>query len=448
MGTSSSTEHNSDNGCPLCRGAGFLHPRQADGKPDYGSITPCRCTSNTEAGRRRERLVEYSGLGALRDFTFEKLAPQGRSGNSTARRRFANAYNAARQFAAEPKGWLVFTGSVGSGKTHLAAAIANARLAQDAPVLFVTVADLLDHLRAAFAPDSNTTYDRLFNEVRNATLLILDDLGMQAGTPWAQEKLDQIISYRHSHALPTIFTAEKTVNQMDARLGSRLGDPHLSQVFPIDEEAQEHALSWPEGLELQKGMSFKKFDRRVNLPSDQRANLEAAYQCAMDFAQSPSGWLVFQGVTGAGKTHLAAAIVNFRYQEEKPATFVVVPDFLDHLRSTFSPDSKVSYDQLFEKVKTTPLLVLDDFGEQSATPWAQEKLYQVINYRYNAKLPTVVTTTQKAEHIDQRISSRFFDPKISMLFAITAPDFRTSFSAGSAGGGIKRTSSRRGRSSQ
>jgi DNA replication protein DnaC len=103
---------------------------------------------------------------------------------------------------------------------------------------------------------------------------------------------------------------------------------------------------------------------------------------------------------------------------------VVVPDFLDHLRSTFSPESKVSYDQLFESVKTTPLLILDDFGEQSTTPWAQEKLYQVINYRYNAQLPTVITTCLSLEEIARRFSSRFVDPKLSLVFEITAPDFR------------------------
>ena len=103
---------------------------------------------------------------------------------------------------------------------------------------------------------------------------------------------------------------------------------------------------------------------------------------------------------------------------------MVVPEFLDHLRSTFSPDSKVSYDQLFEGVKTTPLLVLDDFGEQTTTPWAQEKLYQVINYRYNARLATVLTTCRSLEEIENRISSRLADPKISTPFNIMAPDYR------------------------
>jgi DNA replication protein DnaC len=134
------------------------------------------------------------------------------------------------------------------------------------------------------------------------------------------------------------------------------------------------------------------------------------------------------GVTGCGKTHLAAAIANYRYQANQPALFVVVPDFLDHLRSTFSPESKVSYDQLFERVKTAPLLILDDFGEQSTTPWAREKLYQVINYRYNARLATVITTRYSLEEIleeiDSSISSRLVDPKISTPFNIIAPDYR------------------------
>src|SRR5271157_62002 len=172
-------------------------------------------------------------------------------------------------------------------------------------------------------------------------------------------------------------------------------------------------------------MTFESFDwKRVNLPLEQRQNLEAAYNLALDFAKSPEGWLVFAGVNGCGKTHLASATVNYRYKLGKPSLFIVVPDFLDHLRSTFSPDSKVSYDQLFESVRSSELLVLDDFGEQAGTPWAQEKLYQVINHRYNAKLATVITTSSSLDEIENRISSRLVDPKISVLVNVMAPDFR------------------------
>ena len=52
--------------------------------------------------------------------------------------------------------------------------------------------------------------------------------------------------------------------------------------------------------------------------------MDAAYRLAFDFAKNPEGWLVFMGETGCGKTHLAAAIVNYRYEIGKPALFVVV----------------------------------------------------------------------------------------------------------------------------
>jgi len=55
-------------------------------------------------------------------------------------------------------------------------------------------------------------------------------------------------------------------------------------------------------FELQKKMTFASFDwKRVNLPLEQRQNLEAAYNLALDFAKSPEGWLVFAGVNGSGK---------------------------------------------------------------------------------------------------------------------------------------------------
>ncbi len=285
---------------------------------------------------------------------------------------------------------------------------------------------MLHHLRSAFNPDSEMPYDEFFNQVRNAPLLILDDLGVQTSTPWAREKLDQLLTHRFNSELPTVIVTITPIEHLEDRIRTRLTDPDLCHKYVVEEKQASLEYAWGPEFELQKSMTFANFDwKRVNLPPEQRQNLEEAYRLALDFAKSPEGWLVFLGVTGCGKTHLAAAIVNYRYQASKPAKFVVVPEFLDHLRSTFSPESKVSYDQLFESVKNAPLLVLDDFGEQSTTPWAQEKLYQVINYRYNARLATVITTRCSLEEIDSPISSRLVDPKISLVWNITAPDYRS-----------------------
>ncbi len=381
-------------------------------------------------GERQERLQRYSRLGSLAHLTFDNLLREGRSGSPAHQKRFASAYEAAKAFAAAPKGWFVLSGPSGSGKTHLVAAIASEALKHGHTVLYKSVPDLLDYLRSAFSPGSEMPYDESFDQVRNIDLLVLDDLGAQSSTPWAKEKLDQLLTHRFNGELPTVIVTIVPLERLDERLRTRLTDPRLCQVFVLQEEQPSAAgYSWGPEFELQKNMTFANFDwRRVNLSPEERENLAEAFKLAVNFAKSPEGWVVFMGAIGCGKTHLAAAIVNYRYQAGQPAMFVVVPDFLDHLRSAFSPESKVSYDQLFESVKKAPLLVLDDFGEQSTTPWSREKLYQVINYRYNARLPTVITTRLSLEEIfkevEGSISSRLVDPKISTPFNIRVPDYR------------------------
>ena len=103
----------------------------------------------------------------------------------------------------------------------------------------------------------------------------------------------------------------------------------------------------------------------------------------------------------------------------------MVPDLLDHLRATFSPTSSASYDSVFAQVRTARLLVLDDLGTQSATPWAREKLYQVLNYRYETRLPTVITTSSTLDEIDPRIRSRMLDERVCHVFKIIVPPYKT-----------------------
>ncbi|MFC1940794.1 ATP-binding protein [Chloroflexota bacterium] len=416
-----------DSACPICKGAKFVHPLLPSGKPDFSQVVPCRCTQQELDEERQVRSQRYSNLGSLIRLTFDNLLLQGRSDNPASQEKFSHAYQAAKAFADEPKGWLVLAGPSGCGKTHLAAAIANQRIENGKAVFYITVPDLLDHLRSTFSPNSEIPYDEFFEQVRNTPLLILDDLGVQSSTPWAKEKLDQLLNHRFNNQLPAVIVSIIPIEELEERIRTRLVTSDFCQIYTLGEESQAlFTCEWAPEFELQKSMTFENFDwKRVNLPLEQRENLSLAFHDASEFAKSPESWLVFQGVNGCGKTHLAAAIVNYRYQHKQPALFIVVPDFLDHLRSTFSPESKISYDQFFESVKSTPLLVLDDFGEQTTTPWAQEKLYQVINYRYNARLPTVITTCCATDEIDSSIRSRFVDPKISLIFNIMVPDYRS-----------------------
>ena len=415
--------------CPVCKGAGFVHPALDSGKVNFSRVVPCRCSKGELRKKKTEYLEKYSNLGSLSQLTFDNLSPKGRPTRHSERseesqEHFAQIYQAAKAFADNPEGWLVFSGSSGSGKTHLACAIANHRISLGEPVFYIGTADLLDHLRSAFSPTSDTTYDELFEQVKNVPLLVLDDLTPGSATAWAKEKLEQLLQHRFNTRLATVITTDVPLERLDERLRGHLANNESCQVWTIEQKSPLESQGGLE-LELLRNMTFDNFDhKRMELPLEKRENLRTAFNRAVEFARSPEGWLIFHGLNGCGKTHLAAAIANYRLAQGKPVFFVVVPDLLDHLRSTFSPDSKISYDEFSEKLKETPLLILDDFGEQSATPWAQEKLYQLINYRYNARLPMVVTTCLSLEEIETRISSRMVDPKLSLVFNIRAPDYR------------------------
>jgi DNA replication protein DnaC len=436
--------------CPRCGGAGYYRRDVPVGHPDFGRAIACGCQAAAQQEARLEGLRRASNLGMLSRQTFDTFVPDGFGLAPHLQANLRRAFEICRTYAEEPQGWLVLRGRYGCGKTHLAAAIANQRISRGYSAVFMVVPDLLDYLRAAYRPDSDTTYDEQFDAVRNAPLLVLDDLGTQSSTPWAQEKLFQLLNHRYNGLLPTVITTNRELEEIDARLRSRLADTELCQVVTI--LAPDFRQAGTEGselssLSLHSDQTFKSFDvRGRQLGSEERENLRRACEIARSYASEPEGWLVLQGDYGCGKTHLAAAIANERVARGMPALFVVVPDLLDHLRATFSPTSNVSLDRRFEEVRNAPLLVLDDLGTQSSTPWAQEKLYQLLNHRYNARLPTVITTNLTLEEIEPRLRARILDPRRVTVFAILAPSYLDRLSTRRNGAGSDRDAPSRRRS--
>ena len=394
------------------------------GHPDFGRAFPCECTEDEREDERLARLQRYSNLGALLRLTFADLTARGRSPNPQDQERFARAVADAGEFAEEPSGWLVLSGPSGCGKTHLAAAIANRCIEGGRPALFMVVPDLLDHLRAAYRPDSEIGYDDLFEMVRSAPLLILDDLGVHSSTPWADEKLYQLINHRYQARVPTVFTTGRDIGELDQRLQTRLGDASLARLHHL-ESARGGVMEIDcLDLPLLRRMTFKAFDPQ-HLASDpeELKFIRAAYRQALKFAEEPGDWLVIAGDSGRGKTRLAAAIGNYRREADPGVLFVIVPDLLDRLRSSFNPQDPRAFDDVFEEVRNVPLLILDDLGSQTGTPWAEEKLFQLLNYRYNACLPTVITTSLTVKEMDARLASRLTDPQVSTILLMGRFDF-------------------------
>jgi DNA replication protein DnaC len=170
-------------------------------------------------------------------------------------------------------------------------------------------------------------------------------------------------------------------------------------------------------------MTFDTFDPHKKLSLEERSNLEKALELARNYAENPHGWLVLTGVFGCGKTHLAAAIAHEQQSRGTNVMFITVHNLLDYLRVTYNPGAPVSFDQRFHQVRNSPLLILDDLNPENATSWAKEKLFQIIDYRYVTRLPTVITTPVAIETMDARIRSRLLDRRSCLFFGITAPDY-------------------------
>jgi DNA replication protein DnaC len=412
----------------ICGGLGYVRRDLPVDHPDFGKLL--RCPQLPVDPVRREKLRSLGNLDAFREKSFETFQVNLPALTPVQIQSLQVALHVAQDYARSPDGWLLLEGTYGCGKTHLAAAIANARLEFEEAVLFITTPDLLDHLRSTFGPTSEVGYDELFDRVRNAPLLILDDLGAESPTPWAQEKLFQIINHRYLHRLNTVITTNVDVDRLDPRVCSRLLDPSITKSVKIDlpdfrRNENPYTQITLTNLSLYADMIFERFDFREDTLTDQeRRNLRQAFEIALQFAAQPQGWLVFMGEHGCGKTFLAAAIANHRAAQGDVVMFVTAADLLDYLREAFNPTAGTTFSQRFQEIRSAPLLVIDELDITTASPWAVEKLRQIVNYRYRAQLPTVFTTTLELETLDPVLRSRLMDARFCHVFAILAPDYR------------------------
>lgn len=141
---------------------------------------------------------------------------------------------------------------------------------------------------------------------------------------------------------------------------------------------------------------------------------------------SEGAGMLLWGTNGNGKTHLAAATFHAAKAIGASAIFVCVPELFKRLKATFDEDSRYTEHELTAPLMDAKLLVLDDLGQEKASAWVQEKLFTVINARYEAKRSIVVTTNRTPEQLEDRIGRASLDRLMGLcrFFEVTAPSRR------------------------
>jgi DNA replication protein DnaC len=438
------------------------------GHEKFGQVEVCVCRSGEIVNNARDRLYTLSNLDSLRHLNFENFSA---NGNKLAKflspietESLHEAFQVCSDYCAKMEGWILLEGGYGSGKTHLAAAIANDAVQRGKATLFITVPDLLDSLRIAYR-SQETTFEQRFDDIRDAELLIMDDFGTQNATAWAQEKLFQIINYRYINKLPTVITTNLILDEIESRIRSRLQDASFVKYVRIiapdyrrpedtsnpgismlslhdikkmtlgnfstrdDEIGREIVTTIIKERQDKYGRSYRdKEIVREKVTKQHIKQLHDAHSAAIQFAEKPEGWLVFLGSSHSGKTHLAAAIGNYRLKSGGQVILAGVSDLLDYLKTTFRPNSDVSFDRRFYEIQTTPLLMLDDLKESGmSSTWAEDKLHQILNYRYYSNLPSVITSTLDPDNFAKSYPSlwnKILDTKKSKILVIDMPPYR------------------------
>lgn len=118
--------------------------------------------------------------------------------------------------------------------------------------------------------------------------------------------------------------------------------------------------------------------------------------------------LFITGPVGTGKTHLVAAISNRLMEEGTAVICMTMIDLLDRIKQTYEQQrqhgNEPNESKILSTYKTVPLLVIDDMGKEPATKWAVSKIYAIINARYEAYLPTIITTNYTDSELVRRLT--------------------------------------------
>ncbi len=139
---------------------------------------------------------------------------------------------------------LLFSGPVGTGKTHLAAAIANELIRKLYSVIFGNVTDIITLIKGSYRQDSEITEGEIIKAFTEDTdIFIIDDLGKERATPNTNTVLYQIINRLYENEKPIIVTTNFSSAALRKKLGER-GDAIVSRLAEMCELIKVSGQDW------------------------------------------------------------------------------------------------------------------------------------------------------------------------------------------------------------
>ena len=190
----------------------------------------------TELRARAERLFDQSKMGArFKTRTFENFRVD--SQNAKAFETVKRYSDNFRKHADQGLGFML-SGSYGTGKTHLAAALAIDLINKGIPVVFGTSISLLGKIKQTYGGNRNQENELEILETYNSVnLLIIDDLGKERTSEWVLEKLFSIVNTRYENNLPIVVTTNydmaTLIDKLTVNQNSDIAESLVSRLYEM-----------------------------------------------------------------------------------------------------------------------------------------------------------------------------------------------------------------------
>lgn len=188
--------------CPLCEGSGLRITERPDGSR---AARDCECRIE----RRRQRALTSANIPRLyQDRTFANYDTADRDD----KRYTLNAakYTAEKFVASYPVDTrgigLLFTGSIGTGKTHLAVSVLKGILDKGGTGMFYHFQDLIKKIQNSFNRNVQATEAEILEPILNAEVLVLDELGASKPSDWVFDTIAHVLNTRYNERRTTIIT--------------------------------------------------------------------------------------------------------------------------------------------------------------------------------------------------------------------------------------------------